>query len=393
MKFGQEEGSLGITTIILLLIIILSFKIGVKSLFKSKLLFSLIPLVAWLIFASLFSYDVYLSLINGLTLILYLGSAIVSFEILNIETKISKVFLFFCIGGFISSLATLIDFFGIIHIPGVNEIKSGTNTEIGSILQASGPFARRSSMAIYFTMIITIGFLYSILMKNINKIIRLIFFLSSVVCLITLLLTHNRSGILSSFLIVSVLLFIISGSFLKKVKFISYVILGLSTLFLFIVNFLPDIWIAYQALLRIGDVSSTDTSLEDSDALRFELFKHSLSSLLNNPFGNGYGLISDLKDFDNGLIDPHNIITQIIWGAGIVGIIWIIYYAIEFISFSIPLFSKRILQNNPSKIVYVIFGALASFFIIGMMHTVISTGIAWIFFGSYLHIAKNNKSL
>jgi O-antigen ligase len=134
-------------------------------------------------------------------------------------------------------------------------------------------------------------------------------------------------------------------------------------------------------------VSSTDTFLEESDALRFELFKHSFASILNNPIGHGYSLISDLSEFDNGLIDPHNIITQIIWGAGLVGIIWLIYFTWNIFQLTTPIIFYNKRQSSDNKEIFVLIGALASFFVIGMMHTVISTGMVWIFFGCFLQIA------
>jgi hypothetical protein len=296
--------------------------------------------------------------------------------------------MFFCLGGLISSSATIIDFFGVIKIPGVNEVEVGTNTELGTILQASGPFARRSSMAIYFTMIITIGILYGTIMKNISLSSRILFYFSSATCLIALMLTHNRSGIVSAFFVSFLVLFVYSKSTLKKIKFIFYVLIAFLVILYFIITYLPDVWHAYQALLRIGDVASTDAFLEDSDALRFELFKHSFASILRNPIGHGYSLISDLSEFDNGLIDPHNIITQIIWGAGFVGIIWLLYFAWNFFRLTMPIIFSNDRQINKNKVIFVFIGVLASFFVIGMMHTVISTGMVWIFFGCFLHVSK-----
>lgn len=388
VKFGKEEGSLGITTFILLTILFITLKQAIKNIFKSKFYVSLLFLIFWLIFASIFSYNPVLTLLSGSTLILYLFSSTISFEIINSEKKLYFVFLFFCLGGLISSSATIIDFFGIIKIPGVNEIEVGTNTELGSILQASGPFARRSSMAIYFTMIITIGILFPTIMKNISKSSRVLFYSSSFTCIVALMLTHNRSGIVSAIFISFITLFLYSRSTIKKIKLIIYVLFIFLAILYFIINYLPDVWHAYQALLRIGDVASTDTFLEESDALRFELFKHSFASIFYNPIGHGYSLISDLSQFDDGLIDPHNIITQIIWGAGLVGIIWLIYFAWNFFQLTTPIIFYKKRHNSSNKEIFVLIGTLASFFVIGMMHTVISTGMVWIFFGCFLQVAR-----
>jgi O-antigen ligase len=388
VKFGKEEGSLGITTFILLTILLISLKSAVKNLLKSKFFVSLFILIFWLIIASVFSYDPILTVLSGFTLILYLFTSTISFEILNSEKKIFYVFLFFCLGGLISSTATVIDFFGILKVPGVNETQVGTNTELGTILQASGPFARRSSMAIYFTMIITIGILYASIIKNISKISKLLFYFSSITCLVALMLTHNRSGIVSAIFVSIIILFLYSKSTIKKFKFIFYATIVFSVILYLIITFLPDVWHAYQALLRIGDVASTDTLLEESDALRFELFKHSIVSILNNPIGHGYSLISDLSEFDNGLIDPHNIVTQIIWGAGFIGLLWLFYFSGSFSKLVIPIILNKYRQTNKNKVIFVFIGVLASFFVIGMMHTVISTGMVWIFFGCFLQVSK-----
>jgi hypothetical protein len=296
--------------------------------------------------------------------------------------------LFFCLGGLISSTATIIDFFGILNIPGINEAQVGTNTEMGTILQASGPFARRSSMAIYFTMIITIAILYASFIKNISKTLKLLFYFSATTCLIALMLTHNRSGIVSAIFVSIIISFLYSKSTIKKFKFIFYALIAFSVILYLIITFLPDVWYAYQALLRIGDVASTDNLLEESDALRLELFKHSIVSIFNNPIGHGYSLISDLSEFDNGLIDPHNIVTQIIWGAGFFGLLWLFYFSVSFSKLVIPIIFNKYRHTNNYKEIFVLIGVLASFFIIGMMHTVISTGMVWIFFGCFLQISK-----
>jgi hypothetical protein len=391
VKFGNEEGSLGITTYILLFIILISFNSVITSVFKSKLLISIFLLIMWLIFASIFSYDIILSLFSGLTLLLYLAAASISKEILYSNNRIFIVFLFFCIGGLISSTATIIDFFGIVKIPGINENSVGTSTELGNILQASGPFARRSAMAVYYTMIITIGFLYAIFINNKSKFYRLLFFISALNCLVALLLTHNRSGVVSAFLIVFSLIFILEKKFINKLKLVLYILLVIILFVFFIINFIPDVWNAYQALFRIGNVVSANNSLEESDTLRIELFQHSLQNLTQNPFGNGYGLISKMNNFEDGLIDPHNIITQIIWGAGLFGFIWVIYFGYNFIKFSINIFKFH--NKLPiDKTIFVLLGALISFFVVGMMHTIISTGMMWIFFGCYLHLGNKIKN-
>ena len=208
VKFGNEEGSFGITTYILLFIILISFSSVIGSVFKSRILFSLFWLILFFILASFFSYNIELSIFSGITLLLYLATACISHDVLDSDQKIFAVFLFYCLGGLFSSLATIVDFFGLFNIPGINENNVGTNTELGTILQASGPFARRSSMAVYFTMIITIGSLYSFIVKNKSNFYRFIFILSSITCLIALLLTYysppqsnfeaNRSTIVSS---------------------------------------------------------------------------------------------------------------------------------------------------------------------------------------------------
>jgi hypothetical protein len=388
VKFGKDEGSLGITTLILFAILIISFKYALKNLFKSKFFVSILFLIGWLILASFFSYNPVLTLLSGVTLILYLFTSTISYEIINTENKIFYLLIFFCLGGLISSTATIIDFFGILNIPGVNELEVGTNTELGSILQASGPFARRSSMAIYYTMIITIGILYGTIIKNISNVSRIVFYFSSITCLIALMLTHNRSGIVSAFFVSFLVLFFYYKTMFKKIKFLLFVICTFLLALYFVVTFLPDVWNAYQALLRIGDVASTDTFLEDSDALRFELFKHSFISLANNPIGHGYSLISDLSEFDDGLIDPHNIVTQVIWGAGIFGVFWLFYFTWSFLNLTIPIISNKNRLLNKYKVIFVFVGVLSSFFIIGMMHTVISTGMVWIFFGCYLQVSK-----
>jgi hypothetical protein len=390
VKFGSEEGALGASTIVLVLVLTASIKVGVSSMFRNETFLFLLLLILWMIFASFFSYDPYVTVKNSLSLILYLLAAAVAYNILKSEARVFWLLFSFCLGGLISGSLTIIDFFGYYDIPGVNEEAIGTRTELGSILQATGPFARRSSLSVYFTMIITVGILFAVLQTGYSNSVRFYFFYSAIICLFALLLTHNRSGMITSFVVPFLVLFFISKSIFTKIKYILFAVFFAIVALQILHTFFPDVWYAYQALLQIGNVASTDVHLADSDQVRFELFLYSITSIFSNPFGFGYGLMFGIVEFENGIVDPHNIVTQVIWGAGLVGAILLMLIGWRIMGILRKLYIRRVEVIGSGGAIIIVFGGLISFFSIGMMHTVISTGIAWIFLGLFLSLAKKH---
>jgi len=384
-RFGTEEGSLGISTILLLSLVTLYILYTIPLLFKKKVFFVLLLLVLWFSFSTLFTPD---SIISGyktlISLIIYIFLAITITRI-DLPAKRLKIF-FFCltVGIFLSSGLTLIDFLGVVDVPYANELNRSTHVAGGNVIQASGFFPRRSAMAAYFALVLPA--LIPLVVNLQNTILKTITAITYFVSLLILLLTHNLAGIIA--ILLSSGLYLLWGyqiNFVKRMKRI--IVVGLLIIFsiCLVATYFSDVVQVY--LFRLSVPSSmagiSDDQLarqKESDNMRLYFLSQTVGSLAKNLFGHG---LTQIWTERYDLTDPHNIITQIIWGAGLFSFVW-------FGLFGYLMIKLFVLQISPHNELFVYFDALKygllSWFITGMAHTIICTGLAWIFLGMMLNI-------
>jgi len=336
-RFGTEEGSLGISTILLLSLVTLYILYTIPLLFKKKVFFVLLLLVLWFSFSTLFTPD---SIISGyktlISLIIYIFLAITITRI-DLPAKRLKIF-FFCltVGIFLSSGLTLIDFLGVVDVPYANELNRSTHVAGGNVIQASGFFPRRSAMAAYIALVLPA--LIPLVVNLQNTILKTITATTYLVSLLCLVATYFSD-------VVQVYLFRLS---------VPSSMAGIS-----------DDQLARQ---------------KESDNMRLYFLSQAVGSLAKNPIGYGFTQIWTER---YGLTDPHNIITQVIWGAGLFSFVWLGLFGY----LMIKLF---VLKISPHNDLFVYFDALKycllSWFITGMAHTILCIGLAWIFLGMMLNI-------
>lgn len=387
-RFSPNEGSYGTTTILLVIIVLITITLSLKILFTEKVFRMFFVLFIWLLSASILSHDPESAFLNGGSLFIYLMASMATYALLDDLRIIYYVLTAFCLGGLISSFATIIDFIGIVDIPGVNDIHNATLTDIGAVEQASGVFPRRSAMGAYYVMIITIGVLLSIIGRSINNKMRFMFLFSGLSCMIALLLTHTRTAIISSFVMIILVMIIRSKNSKKTFRQLLLIIGIIFVIFNIAEKIFPDIMMVYETKLYVREDVSSIEELGDSDILRFVFAEHALSSLLSNPFGNGYSMMVGVDGFGLTPVDPHNIITQIIWGAGVFGLMWVIYIIYKAASF-VPLIKAGFSIDTCGRQIWIVIVAgLIAFIINNMMHNSLSTGVAWILFGAAIRLGN-----
>jgi len=384
-RFGTEEGSLGISTILILFLVIAYILKTTQSFFKKKVFFVLLLLVLWFSFSTLFTPE---GIISGykrlIGLVIYILLAITITQIDLSAKRLKIFFVWLTVGMLLSSGLTLIDFIGIVDIPLANELHISTHISGGNVIQASGFFSRRSAMAAYFALVVPALIpLFTSLRNTILKIIIQITYFGS---LLVLFLTHNLGGIIA--ILISYGLYLLWGdriNFIKRMKKIVVVGLVFISFGCLVINYFPDAIEVYLIRLSIPsaikDVSTEQFARQmESDYMRLYFLSQALEHLAKNPIGNGYTQIWTEK---YGLTDPHNIITQFLWGAGIFSFVWLGLFGY----LMIKLF---VLKISPHNDLFAYFDALRygllSWFITGMAHTIICTGLAWIFFGMMLNI-------
>ena len=384
-RFSDEEGSLGITTVLLALIAVSTANVSLKVIQKNRTFFSFVILILWIFLASFFASEPLDTLVRSGQLFIYLIVATAGFYYIDNERKALNVLIALCLGGLVSSGATIIDFMGFIDIPGVNESRIGTKTSSGYVFQASGSFARRSSMGTYYTIIITVGILLAILGTQLRLTSRLFFGAVGLSCLVALLLTHNRAGVIGASIACALLVLSQSSSPIKSLRLIFIGSGAFIAVALIISKWFPQVWDAYAALFRIGGTSGIDTT--ESDSFRLVLFEHALTSIIENPFGHGFSNLSGVPDFDHD-VDPHSTYSQILWSAGLFGLIWLSIMVTRGARSFLTFVMLRASRTHRSAVSLAIVGGMVAFLIFNLSHAPVGTGIAWILLGVMLRLAK-----
>lgn len=389
IRFSDTESSFGVTTVIICVVVGINLKYTISTLNKNRALYSILFLILWMSFSSIFSAD----LANGYTQLLsftlyYLFSCVAYNH--NWSTKsLQQLLMSFVLGALLSSSLTIIDWFGIYDIPYVNETSGGTITNIGTVMQASGPFSRRSAMAAYFSLIIPISTLSFFYLNKTNAITKLTLLSTGILCSISLMLTNNRAGLAGSICAIILISIYLSRSIKKLVRLIVIGSFSFLIMTWMVTTLFQDQLIAYQALLNLDEMAVSDVSKQtESDNIRILLFNFVIKSLISNPIGQGYTLVTG---FDSSESDPHNNVAQIIWAAGIFGIGWICYFGVSFYKQANKLFFKPLFISPHAKYGIVITGGLFGWFICGMAHTIIGTGVAWLLLGILLNITSLNS--
>src|SRR6185295_2918950 len=134
----------------------------------------------------------------------------------------------------------VIDWFGLIDVPGVNDLSISTHTELGYVMQASGPFARRSAMAAYFALLIPVGVLAALYVDELSKRRRILLLLSAFTCALALTLTHNRAGLLGGLAAIGVVTLYLARSPAKVVRVVLLGTLAMTVLIWLMATYLPE---------------------------------------------------------------------------------------------------------------------------------------------------------
>ena len=287
-RFTSEEGSLGISTLLLLFLVTIYILKTTPFLFKKKIFFVLSLLVLWFSFSTLFTPD---SIISGyknlISLIIYIFLAITITQIHLPARRLKIFFIWLIVGMFLSSGLTLLDFTGVVDVLGANEFNRSTHMAGNKVIQSSGFFSRRSAMAAYFCLVLSALIPLFFILRN--TILKTIIVITYFVSLLTLLLTHNLGGIIA--ILLSSGLYLFWGnqvSFIKRMKQIIVVGLILISCGWLVTTHFSDVKQVY--LFRLGvftspeDVSAEQLALQkESDYVRLYFLSQALGSLTKNP--------------------------------------------------------------------------------------------------------------
>lgn len=381
-RFSLQENSLSVGTIIVFLVVLLTFLKTMPMFFKKKIWFILFLLLFWLLFSSLYADDktAYIMLFQLFIYVLFaMGLATINFT----TDRLNRFFLVTISALLISSILTIVDFWGIMNIPYFNDFSYGGKILGGAkVMGASGPFGSRTGMASYYAILLILIVVYGFTVRN--KYIQIFSLITVIIGIIALMISFNRAAPFA--IIIATLIFIVQG--INTVKSKAKVVLCLIFFAFFSIVVIQKYFprqtkaISYKMQLTIGIGEYSENDLEsqrESDALRGYLLKTALKKVFENPIGHGLTRIP----INNGefMRNPHGNITQIIWGTGFFGIFWIIILGVQCLKlFTIKLDYPFYIYHESIKY------GLLGWGLVSMTHTNWATGIAWALIGIMIRL-------
>jgi hypothetical protein len=379
IKFAGEEGGRGGSTIIILALIVLGARRALQAFLAERIFWVLGILLLYLLIPSAIAATVTYSLtgLTELTGYVLLAAAVSRTRLVSSQLLI----LWVCMGGalLLSSGLTIVDQAGIVDVPYNNEYAIVTQAEGQAVEQASGFFARRSAMAAIFA--ITISGSLALALAHGSLRVRLYFLAAGISGLLCLFLTHNRSGVLGSAGVIAVYA-LLSPRFrgFRRIGIIMAAVLLGAISIAIVVRYYPEHASVYLA--KLGFLGLAETTWE-SDTYRVDLFNEAIRSLGVRPLGNGFTKIEMLGGL---LVSPHNVMTMIIWAAGLFSFIWIPLFGITLYSYLGRRFGRRSAGSSFPVESDAVSCGLFAWLVNGMTHQSLFTALAWILFGVMVSI-------
>jgi hypothetical protein len=251
-------------------------------------------------------------------------------------------------------------------------------------------------MAAYYSLIIPCLAYYAFKIESIKE--KVFMFSAAGVSYLALFLTHNRSGVLGILLALFIYMLLDkSVNYTRKIRMIVYASISFGFLLFISFMYFPEHINVYLVKLTGylpgigGDIKAEQRYLQ-ADYSRVYFFLTVMESLLSNPIGNGFSKIySDAY----GVSSPHNIITYLIWAAGVMAFVWLPVFIYQ-IRKHFRLGLLRVGTNKANETGIILASAfqvgLLSWALNNMAHNSLSTGLAWMFLGLILNMIKRMKA-
>lgn len=375
-RISAEKGSLGVSTVLLCLITILTFGRAVVKSFKKPIWFTLLLFLIWCSFSTLLGNwkTGYFRLLHLTTYVFFAaGLSTIKFTSKNLNI----LFLVIIITLLVSTMLTSLDLAGVIDVPYFNDFSEGVRTTDNvRIAGASGPFMGRTHMCMYLGPLLPVVVIFGLLSRQ--KAIQLLGFVTFVSSMLALLISFNRAAPLAA--VISILMFcVISRNSLKnKSMVLGGFLLGILISLIIIYIFFPAQMTAikYKVNLTLGIGKYTETHFEkqrNADINRIVIAKETFKTITSHPFG--YGLTNIEASSNGKKFGIHTIFIQIIWATGFFGFLWIPF----FVACLVYTFRKAHLSNmlHCESIKY----GLWAWFLISLVHVNWATGMVWALFG------------
>jgi hypothetical protein len=240
-------------------------------------------------------------------------------------------------------------------------------------------------MAAYFALVIPIAVATPLYVKDLSTRTRALFLAGALTSVVALLLTHNRAGLFGAIISIALTSLYMARSPAKLLRLLLLGAAAAAIVAWTVSTYFHEQWLVYEGLLKLTDVAP-DAAFEtaESDRIRIILFQYAIRSLATNPVGNGYTLLTGLAGHPDA--DAHNIITQLIWAAGLFGIGWLVYFATALAGALRVTLATRNLSDPIARYAVVMASGLLGWFLCGMSHQILGTGMAWLLLGILIKV-------
>jgi hypothetical protein len=363
----REEGTqLGITTISVLTLVFIGTVSGnlFRGWHKAPLNFACYLVFLFMaVFATLQSPEEGTIAACGNNVAYFLLAGIVAGTELNDKQKFTVLLVFaFSIG--LSSIASVVDYLGIVDFPRINErtdhiedLDRGLNHN-----SLCGPFYSRTILGIYLSLALPIAFASTFFLKN--RRLQIASAITLVVLTITALLSGSRGLLLVFPVLLLYLLTAHSGALIRNLIVIGCVLVVTSTVALIVYPPMVDLVSSQLSRLSYEEVSTSD-----SDLVRYYTLQVTVAELSESPLGMGFTQVP----IPGGTINPHSNPVMYLRAGGLLGILLILV-------FYFPMF-KKMISRDLKDIDRVLVVTLISFNIYGLTHTTVGTAYFWICLG------------
>lgn len=370
----------GLSSVILCIIAFFAIRQPFRQIFRERLWLALIMLLVWLCLSTTLNgtREGYQQLLRFAAYVLFaIGLSTVQFsrEELEVWLMTTALALLIC------SLLTLLDLRAVVDLPLFNE----HGEKFGGVVGASGPFSGRTSMASYFSILLPLIFCWGFGAQNWSlKAFSLIVF---TIAMTTIMCSFNRSAPLAIVLSMLFFCFLSAGTLRQKAKALLTLILALCITMTIINIFFPMYFDGIVRKAKITIFNPSDdlpAAIEQrqADTIRIAIADGVFRNIAANPIGYGLGSVTMIQS--KVRIGAHSTIIEIIWAAGIFGLIWLPFFTIcLFMAFAkhgknLTLYSKSIKY------------AILASFLHSLVHSNWNNGLLWALFAITVQLQEHH---
>ncbi len=194
----------------------------------------------------------------------------------------------------------------------------------------------------------------AIIFSDVKKYIKIFSIIAIIFSIPAIIFSLSRAGYICVIIgfITFFTLYLLKKEKKEELIKISQILLFSSIILILLISFIP------QARFRIFDLINFQK--DPAAMIRFNLWKNSIKTFLEKPFGIGWGNFG-LEPYSKGLWRPHNLYIHIMVELGIGGLIFLIFF-VFYVSKNLYQLFKKIKEKNLQFLTYGVISSWIIFF-------------------------------